>query len=263
MTIAGIVVGNFAALGLVFMIFIYRYQVSRKKAAGGTSMAGISRVRNKKDESGRWSCLRASGKRSGDEDDESTSESSASVSESEDEPRDQKPGRLVMVDGETAELELERLLKASAYILGATGTSIVYKAVLEDGTTLAVRRIGESAVYRMKDFENRVRLISKLRHPNLVHLRGFYWGSDEKLLIYDYVPNGSLSNFSHTSTFPSPRSLDPGSGSRNPIPRIGPIRFFHNGYQYLSRKIFRFLFVTVSKSDTPRRSNTKKCISRS
>ncbi|KAF3788339.1 putative LRR receptor-like serine/threonine-protein kinase [Nymphaea thermarum] len=196
-TIAGIVVGNFAALSLVFMVFIYRYQVSRKKAAGA-SVAGISREPKKKDGVGRWSCLRASGKRSGDEDDESVSESSTSVSESEDEPRDQKPGRLVMVDGETVELELERLLKASAYILGASGTSIVYKAVLEDGTTFAVRRIGESAVYRMKDFENRVRLISKLRHPNLVHLRGFYWGSDEKLLIYDYAPNGSLSSVSHT-----------------------------------------------------------------
>ena len=102
-------------------------------------------------------------------------------------------GSLVTVDGER-ELELETLLKASAYILGATGSSIMYKAVLEDGTTLAVRRIGESGVERFRDFQNQVRVIAKLVHPNLVRIRGFYWGAEEKLVIYDYVPNGSLVN---------------------------------------------------------------------
>ncbi len=45
------------------------------------------------------------------------------------------------VDGDV-ELEMETLLKASAYILGAAGSSIVYMAVLDDGAVLAVRRIG-------------------------------------------------------------------------------------------------------------------------
>ncbi|MBA0863438.1 hypothetical protein Goshw_021121 [Gossypium schwendimanii] len=103
----------------------------------------------------------------------------------------QRPGKLVTVDGET-ELELETLLKASAYILGTSGWSIVYKAVLENGTAFAVRRIGESSVERLKDFESHVRMIAKLRHPNLVKIRGFYWGDTEKLVIYDYVSNGSL-----------------------------------------------------------------------
>lgn len=97
------------------------------------------------------------------------------------------------VDGEKA-LELETLLKASAYILGATGSSIMYKAVLEDGSSLAVRRIGEHSVDRFKDFENQVKLVAKLVHPNLVRIRGFYWGVEEKLIIYDFVPNGSLAN---------------------------------------------------------------------
>lgn len=97
------------------------------------------------------------------------------------------------VDGEK-QLELETLLKASAYILGATGSSIMYKAVLEDGTALAVRRIGESRVQRFRDFETQVRVVSKLVHPNLVRICGFYWGADEKLIIYDFVPNGSLAN---------------------------------------------------------------------
>ena len=114
----------------------------------------------------------------------------------------EKKGQLVTVEGEE-ELELETLLKASAYILGARGSSIMYKAVLGDGKALAVRRIGESggAMEKLKDFEAQVRGIAKLRHPNLLCLRGFYWGEDEKLLIYDYLSNGSLANIAYSKIF--------------------------------------------------------------
>ncbi|KAK8489070.1 hypothetical protein V6N13_029955 [Hibiscus sabdariffa] len=124
-----------------------------------------------------------------------TSETSSSHSEREEKNRVmnvnrseayQKGGgsKLVTMDGET-ELELETLLKASAYILGTSGRRIVYKAVLENGIAFVVRRIGEISVERLKDFESQVRMIAKIR--------GFYWGDTEKLVIYDYVSNGSLS----------------------------------------------------------------------
>ncbi|KAL1564500.1 putative LRR receptor-like serine/threonine-protein kinase [Salvia divinorum] len=101
---------------------------------------------------------------------------------------------LVMVDGET-QMEVETLFKASAYVLGSSGATIVYKAVLQDGTAFAVRRIGESGgPGRVKEFEHQFKAVAKLRHQNLVRLRGFYWGEDEKLVISDYVSNGSLSN---------------------------------------------------------------------
>jgi hypothetical protein len=104
---------------------------------------------------------------------------------------------LVTVDGE-AELELETLLKASAYILGAAGDSIVYKAVLADGSALAVRRIGseDAGVRRFSEFDAQMRAIAKLRHGNILRLRGFYWGPDEMLLIHDLAANGSLANVS-------------------------------------------------------------------
>uniref|UniRef100_A0A803KY26 Protein kinase domain-containing protein n=1 Tax=Chenopodium quinoa TaxID=63459 RepID=A0A803KY26_CHEQI len=118
---------------------------------------------------------------------------------------------LVTVDGGGGgerELELETLLKASAYILGASGTSIMYKAVLEDGTVLAVRRVGESnSVEKFKEFEGHVRAIAKMVHPNLVKVRGFYWGSDEKLVIYEYVSNGSLANARYRKTGSSPSHI--------------------------------------------------------
>lgn len=112
-----------------------------------------------------------------------------------------KEGRLVTVDGETR-LELETLLRASAYVVGTKGGSIVYRAVVEDGRAFAVRRIGvgECGVERMKDFESQVKAIAKIRHPNLVRVRGFCWGELEKLVICDYVPNGSLATISHSKS---------------------------------------------------------------
>lgn len=88
--------------------------------------------------------------------------------------------------------DLDELLKASAFVLGKSGIGIVYRVVLEDGLTLAVRRLGEGGLQRFKEFQTEVEAIGKLRHPNIVTLRAYYWSLDEKLLIYDYIPNGNL-----------------------------------------------------------------------
>ncbi|KAG9440346.1 hypothetical protein H6P81_020511 [Aristolochia fimbriata] len=216
--IAGIVFGDLMGIGILAMVFLYVYQARKKKKKTTTVQTAAAEQKEAKKgvpvtqewsspESGGlgWSCLR----KKGGTDEEETSETTGSESESERnyKPKDeQKKGSLVTVDGET-ELEMETLLKASAYILGATGSSIVYKAVLEDGSSLAVRRIGETGVERFRDFENQVRLYAKLRHPNLVRIRGFYWGDDEKLIIYDYVPNGSLANLTYKKMGSSPLNL--------------------------------------------------------
>ncbi|XLR19422.1 hypothetical protein HN51_066125, partial [Arachis hypogaea] len=86
---------------------------------------------------------------------------------------------LVPLDSQVA-FDLDELLKASAFVLGKSGIGIMYKVVLEDRLKLALRRLGEGET------------IGKLRHPNIVTLRAYYWSVDEKLLIYDYIPNGSL-----------------------------------------------------------------------
>ncbi|XVF44217.1 hypothetical protein PTKIN_Ptkin02bG0103100 [Pterospermum kingtungense] len=98
---------------------------------------------------------------------------------------------LVPLDAQLA-FDLDELLKASAFVLGKSGIGIVYKVVLEDGLTLAVRRLGEGGSQRFKEFQTEVEAIGKLRHPNIVTLRAYYWSVDEKLLINDYIPNGSL-----------------------------------------------------------------------
>lgn len=99
---------------------------------------------------------------------------------------------LVALDTQVA-FDLDELLKASAFVLGKSGIGIVYKVVLEDEIPLAVRRLGEGGSQRLKEFQTEVQAIGKLRHPNIVTLRAYYWSVDEKLLVYEYVPNGNLS----------------------------------------------------------------------
>lgn len=113
---------------------------------------------------------------------------------------------LVLLDKHMA-LDLDELLKASAFVLGKGGNGIVYKVVLEDGLTVAVRRLGEGGSQRCKEFQTEVEAIGKLRHPNIVSLKAYYWSVEEKLLIYDYVPNGSLANAIHGN--PSMMSFKP------------------------------------------------------
>ncbi|KAK3409395.1 hypothetical protein EUGRSUZ_J01519 [Eucalyptus grandis] len=92
--------------------------------------------------------------------------------------------------------DLDKLLKASAFLLGKTGTGIVYKVVLEDGLNLAVRRLGGDS-QRLKEFQTEVEAIAKIKHSNIVPLRAYCWSGDEKLLIYDFIPNGDLSAAVH------------------------------------------------------------------
>lgn len=87
---------------------------------------------------------------------------------------------------------LEELLQSSASVLGKSSTGIVYKVVMDDGLTLAVRRFGEGGQRKFKEFKVEVEAIGKVRHANIVALRAYYWSIDEKLLLYDYIPNRNL-----------------------------------------------------------------------
>ncbi|MQM05708.1 hypothetical protein Taro_038523 [Colocasia esculenta] len=79
-------------------------------------------------------------------------------------------------------------------------SGIVYKVVVGRGAAVAVRRLseaedgggGEVAWRRRREFESEAMAIGRVRHPNVVGLRAYYYAPDEKLLVYDYISNGSL-----------------------------------------------------------------------
>ncbi|XP_019171528.1 PREDICTED: cysteine-rich receptor-like protein kinase 10 isoform X1 [Ipomoea nil] len=79
--------------------------------------------------------------------------------------------------------------------LGEGGFGPVFKGKLPDGKEVAVKRLLTSSEQGSEEFINEVELILKLQHKNLVTLLGFCIYEDERLLMYEYMPNGSLDAF--------------------------------------------------------------------
>ncbi|KAL3652495.1 hypothetical protein CASFOL_002176 [Castilleja foliolosa] len=76
--------------------------------------------------------------------------------------------------------------------LGEGGFGSVYRGILEDGKEIAVKRLSATSSQGVDEFKNEVICISKLQHRNLVKLLGCCIQGDEKMLIYEYMPNKSL-----------------------------------------------------------------------
>ncbi|XP_066400250.1 probable leucine-rich repeat receptor-like protein kinase At1g68400 [Miscanthus floridulus] len=117
-----------------------------------------------------------------------------------------KTGGLVCFEGGD-ELRLESLLKASADVLGKGVSGSTYKAVLEDGIGVVVKRLSalQFPASRSKAFDRHMRLVGRLRHRHVAGLRAYCNSNGERLLVYDFLPNGSLQSLLQAT----------GGGSRN------------------------------------------------
>ncbi|KAK8935603.1 putative leucine-rich repeat receptor-like protein kinase IMK3 [Platanthera zijinensis] len=115
-------------------------------------------------------------------------------------------GKLVQFEGAFA-FTADDLLCATAEIMGKSAYGTVYKATLEDGNQVAVKRLREKIVKNQKEFEAEVNVLGKIRHLNLLALRAYYLGpKGEKLLVFDFMPKGSLAAFLHARGPDSPTS---------------------------------------------------------
>ncbi|KAI5084941.1 hypothetical protein GOP47_0001110 [Adiantum capillus-veneris] len=75
---------------------------------------------------------------------------------------------------------------------GASGD--VFKGVLPNGSMVAVKRL-KDGLKREAEFSSEIRIISGIRHRNLLQLRGWCYDKGEAMLVYDYMPNGSLDRY--------------------------------------------------------------------
>ncbi|CDO99678.1 unnamed protein product [Coffea canephora] len=79
--------------------------------------------------------------------------------------------------------------------LGEGGFGPVYKGRLQSGELVAVKRLSKKSGQGFEEFKNEIELIAELQHRNLVRILGCCLAQDEKILIYEYMPNKSLDTF--------------------------------------------------------------------
>ncbi|OIV94132.1 hypothetical protein TanjilG_31557 [Lupinus angustifolius] len=80
-------------------------------------------------------------------------------------------------------------------ILGKGGFGTVYKGELHDGTKIAVKRMqsGSMGEKGLNEFMAEIAVLTRVRHKHLVALLGYCLDGDERLLVYEYMPQGALS----------------------------------------------------------------------
>ncbi|ESR39203.1 putative inactive receptor kinase [Citrus sinensis] len=112
-----------------------------------------------------------------------------------------RSGSLVFCAGESEVYSLEQLMRASAELLGRGSIGTTYKAVLDNHLIVTVKRFdaNKTADTSAEAFEQHMEAVGGLSHPNLVPIRAYFQAKGERLVIYDYQPNGSLFNLIHGS----------------------------------------------------------------
>eukprot|EP01018_Ginkgo_biloba_P039340 Gb_37433 [translate_table: standard] len=172
--IIGIVVG--AAVFLALIIGIFVILVRKKGSKDSNTVANVNKEKKSVSEP---------------EDFSSKDEYSISLQEPE-----RIRNKLVFFSGGKQTFSLEDLLRASAEVLGRGSVGTAYKAVLELGTVVVVKRIKDVDIGH-REFAHQIGVVGKMSHENLVSLRAYFFSNDEKLLVYDYMPMGSLSALLH------------------------------------------------------------------
>ncbi|OIW16131.1 hypothetical protein TanjilG_18846 [Lupinus angustifolius] len=181
--IAGIVIGSLFGLLLILLIV---FLLCRKKG-GRSDSDGVAPAKQAE-------AVALRERSSGD----SENNTNASTSNSAVAAAQVGGKNLVFFGNVIKPFDLEELLRASAEVLGKGTFGTTYKATMDSGMTVAVKRLRDFIAVE-NEFREKIEQVGKMAHENLVPLRGYYFSRDEKLIVYDYMPMGSLSALLHDS----------------------------------------------------------------
>lgn len=106
-------------------------------------------------------------------------------------------GKLHYLRNDENKCDLKDLLKASAEILGSGYFGSSYKAVLVNGSSVVVKRFRHMNNVGKEEFQEHMRRLGRLKHPNLLPFVAYYYREEEKLLVTDFIDNGSLAIHLH------------------------------------------------------------------
>ncbi|XP_050285238.1 pollen receptor-like kinase 3 [Quercus robur] len=115
---------------------------------------------------------------------------------------------LVVVNNEKGVFGLSDLMRASAEVLGNGSSGSAYKAVMANGVAVVVKRMREMNALGRDQFDAEIRQIASLQHWNILTPLAYHFRKDEKLLVYEYIPKGSLLYLLHGDRGPSHAELN-------------------------------------------------------
>ncbi|KAG9129352.1 hypothetical protein Leryth_016653 [Lithospermum erythrorhizon] len=104
----------------------------------------------------------------------------------------ERNGGLVFSSDNKGMFDLDELLRASAEIIGRGKLGITYKAVMESGP-VTVKRLKMIDAPGRKEFNQHLSVLGKMKHENIAEIISYFHSDEEKLIIYEYVPDGTLS----------------------------------------------------------------------
>ncbi|KAJ8750582.1 hypothetical protein K2173_015749 [Erythroxylum novogranatense] len=114
--------------------------------------------------------------------------------------------KMVLFEGCHGFSKVNELLSSSAELLGKGTVGTTYKVLMDGDGVLVVKRVRERR--KRRELDGWLKVIGGLRHSNVVSLRAYYQSKDELLLVYDFLPNGSLQSLLHGNRGPGRTPLE-------------------------------------------------------
>ncbi|KAL1538081.1 hypothetical protein AAHA92_26864 [Salvia divinorum] len=115
---------------------------------------------------------------------------------------------LVFLDDEKGSFGMTDMMKAGAEVMKNGGMGSSFKTTMTGGMAVVVKRVKELNKIERGEFDEKIRWLGGLRHKNVLPLLAFYNGKQEKLLVYEFQPKGSLLLRLHEDQGSSPIELN-------------------------------------------------------